>query len=76
MWDDFRKIIKTRKNHICAITGDLIPVGSSCWQWVGHWDGEFQSWYACDEAKNYMDSTGAHGYCSDIGEEMRCGNKV
>jgi hypothetical protein len=76
VWNEFTRIHKSRKEHKCAATGKIIPIGSSCWHYVGHWEGDFQNWYMSDEAKEFMD---AHpelqdwdGFsCYDIGEAMR-----
>lgn len=73
-WNDWTQIKKTQKPHMCAITGEPIPVESSCWKFVGEWDGDFQAWYCTNEAKEFMDSlpTDGEGHsCGDVGEQMR-----
>lgn len=72
-WNEFNRIKKSRKIHRCEITQELIPAGSSCWRFVGIFEGDFQGWYCCDRAKEYMDnrpSSELSYYCSEIGEEM------
>lgn len=76
--NEFRKIEKTRKEHKCACTGKIIPIGSSCWTFVGMFEGEFQSWYCTLEAKAFIDENystlynGLDGfYCSEVGDLMR-----
>ncbi len=76
-WNGFKQIKKTRKSHKCACTGKEILVGSSCWHYIGEWQGEFQSWYCSDEAKQFIDNNNALVYdwdefqCQDVGELMR-----
>jgi hypothetical protein len=73
-WNEFKRINKTRKPHRCACTGKTIPVGSTCWQYVGEWEDEFQSWYCSNEAKEFIDNNSALLYnyeCQEVGEMMR-----
>ncbi|RRJ62431.1 hypothetical protein EHV15_05300 [Paenibacillus oralis] len=76
-WNELKKIAKTRRRHECAGTGKIIPEGSKCWHFVGEWEGEFQSWYLSEEAKQFMDAhpeffNNPEGYeCQEIGERMR-----
>lgn len=76
VWMDFNRISKTRKPHRCAITGKIIPVGSSCWQYIGEWEGEFQNWYCTNESKQFWDDNPSlvmdvDGDCSAVGEIMQ-----
>jgi hypothetical protein len=76
--NEWRRIKKTRKPHKCACTGLLIPVGSSCWRFVGMYEGDFQSWHCTDQAKDFINKNydllcnGRDGYeCQYVGELMR-----
>lgn len=75
-WDDFQRITKTRKVHRCEITKQEIPIGSSCWRYVGMYDGDMQSWYCTDEAKTFVDKNqhyvdGDGFTCEEMGGMMR-----
>lgn len=77
-WNEFKRINKARKPHRCACTGKTIPIGSSCWHFVGEYESDFQSWYCTNEAKEFIDNNSAllynHGEgfeCQEVGEMMR-----
>lgn len=74
-WNNLIKIAKTRKPHLCACTGKAIPKGSSCWKFVGDYEGEFQSWYMSQGAKSFIDShpeLAIQGFeCSEVGYLMQ-----
>lgn len=73
-WNGYKRITKTRKPHLCAMTGKKIPVGSSCWHYTGEYEGEFQSWYCTDQAYEFADKydNGEGSWsCEEIGEAMR-----
>lgn len=76
-WNQLKQITKTRNPHLCAGTGKVIPRGAMCWHYAGEFEGEFQSWYLSDEAKQFMDEhpelfDDPEGYyCEEIGERMR-----
>ncbi|BBI32467.1 hypothetical protein [Cohnella abietis] len=73
-WNDYQRVNKTRKLHLCAMTGKVIPIGSSCWHYTGEFEGDFQSWYCTDEAKAFADTydNGEGSWeCQEIGEAMR-----
>ncbi|MFD0587614.1 hypothetical protein ACFQZE_06340 [Paenibacillus sp. GCM10027627] len=75
-WNGYKRINKTRKPHRCAITGQTIPIGSSCWNFIGEFEGDFQNWHCTDQAKEYADKydNGEGSWsCEEIGESMREG---
>ncbi|WP_375104075.1 hypothetical protein ACDZ28_04110 [Paenibacillus sp. RS8] len=75
-WNKLTRVNKTRKDHKCAATGRTIPSGSSCWNYRGEYEGEFQNWHMCDEAKEFMDANPSlfndpDGYeCAYVGEML------
>lgn len=74
MFNELQRIKKTRKPHRCEVTRRIIPPGSSCWRFVGVVEDDFQSWYMCDEAKEFWDLIPydtSDFTCDDIGEMMR-----
>lgn len=76
-WNEFNKVKKTRVRHYCAMTGEEIPIGSSCWRYVGEWEGEFQSGYCTEKAKKFVDDNWSlihnwNGFeCQDVGNLMQ-----
>lgn len=53
-WDS-KKIKKTRKPHRCEYCGAEIPVGSSCDNEVGTFEGDFNNYYLCNRCLVFMD---------------------
>ena len=53
-WES-KKIKKTRKPHRCEYCGAKIPIGSSCRNEVGIWDGDFNHYYRCLRCVLFMD---------------------
>lgn len=79
LWNNFNLIKKTRKDHICAATSVVIPKGSSCHKYIGIYEYDFQSWYICNEAIEFMDKHpelfGTEFECTEIGDRMREANE-
>ena len=55
-FDDFKMIKKTRKPHKCITCSRKIPIGSKAHNYIGTYEGEFQSWYQCDWCYWKLDS--------------------
>lgn len=72
-WNEYIQVKTTKKPHYCEITGDIIPEGSSCWKYIGHYEGDFQSWYLNNEAMDFINKHVFHsGFeCMEIGDMMR-----
>jgi len=49
-----KKIKSTRKPHRCAYCHSTIPVGSSCHEEVGIYEGEFNHYYLCDRCDLFI----------------------
>lgn len=43
-----KKIKATKKSHTCEYCGRIIPIGSSCRNEVGVYEGDFHHYYLCD----------------------------
>ena len=53
-WES-KKIKKTRKLHRCEYCGAWIPIGSSCNNEVGTYEGDFNNYYLCERCMTFMD---------------------
>jgi len=53
-WES-KKIKKTRKLHRCAYCGGIIPIGSSCNNEVGTYEGDFDNYYLDERCLVFMD---------------------
>jgi len=53
-WES-KKIKKTRKVHRCEYCNILIPIGSSCNNEVGTYEGDFNNYYLCERCLSFID---------------------
>lgn len=53
-WES-KKIKKTRKQHRCEYCGADIPIGSSCRNEVGTYEGDFNNYYLCERCVVFLD---------------------
>jgi len=53
-WES-KKVKKTRKLHRCEYCGAMIPIGSSCNNETGTYDGDFNNYYLCNRCLTFMD---------------------
>jgi len=53
-WES-KKIKKTRKLHRCEYCGALIPIGSTCNNEVGTYEGDFYNYHLCERCVSFMD---------------------
>ena len=54
-WES-KHIKKSRKKHHCEFCFVIIPIGSSCWNEVGKFIGDFNNYYLCERCKSLIDS--------------------
>lgn len=50
-----KKIKKTRKIHRCEYCGAIVPIGSSCNNETGTYEGDFNNYYLCNRCVTFMD---------------------
>lgn len=47
--------IKIRKDHKCVYCERTIPKGTSCFNYRGLWQGDWQNWYSCEFCEIHVD---------------------
>jgi nicotinate-nucleotide pyrophosphorylase len=59
-FNTYRVIGAARKNHRCVWCNDAIVIGESHIKFVGHCEGDFQSWRIHNECKPRMEESPAY----------------
>lgn len=73
LWNNFRHIKNSRKEHVCVFCNQKIPIGSRYTRFVGEWQGDFQNWCLCDfcnDYYNYFNLDWSEGI-SDLSNELQ-----
>lgn len=49
------KQLKTTKPHECVYCRRIIPKGTSCFNYRGMFQGDWQNWYSCEFCEKHVD---------------------